>query len=696
MHELKKRALKLLRHKILLVFLLGTSMSFCGWDYFCPIKLTRLEHCSMVLLDENSQLISTRLTEDGYWRFPLKLEAVDPRFIRMLIAFEDKRFFYHPGVDPLALARSAWQWFQAQKIVSGGSTLTLQVIRLLEPRPRTLLNKWVECIRALQLEVHFSKKEILEMYLRLAPYGGNIEGLRAASLAYFGKEPTQLTIAEAALLIAIPQKPTQCRPDTQPVYAKLNRNKVISRMILVNVLNEKEAREALEDAVPAIRCLFPRHALHLIYKSTKFYLEGQEYQTTLNYTLQKQLETYLHRQVKFLEPTQTIAVMIVENKTSHIKAYVGSADFFDDKRYGQIDMNLAIRSPGSTLKPFIYALAFDEGIIHPETLIHDIPTSFGHYAPNNLRDVYHGTVTIRDALQQSLNVPAVAILNRLGPGRFSAHLKNFGAILKFDNASVNPSLPLALGGVGMRLYDLVGLYTALANQGQFRSLVLNKPDQVAEVTESKKLMTKNSSSHITQILATAPAPEGFVDGRAIARTTIAFKTGTSYGYRDAWAIGYTGDYTIGVWVGKPDGTPSLNQLGRTHALPILFRTFSLLPESNKDEIELYTLKPIPLSKALSEFKIGNKMIKNDPALFKMHFPKEGTIIHIEQDKKDWRPIPISLINGSPPFYIFENGYLDENSYPTQEILWRPKNIGFVELTILDSAGQSVSANIELK
>lgn len=745
MQEAKKRPHKflLLRKKSFLwgfLALIFISFGLGLLDYLYPLNLTRFNYRSQVVLDEKDQLLSTLLSTDGYWRLPVQLQEVSPHYRRMLLTFEDKRYYYHPGVDPVAFIRALRQWKNSGRVVSGGSTLTMQVVRLLEPRPRTLINKLKECARALQLEYHFTKKKILEMYLTLAPYGGNIEGIRAASLCYFGKEPLHLTVAESALLIAIPQKPNLFRPDTNPIQAKLHRDKVILRMKEKGLLSNKEATEALEDALPSQKRLFPRHALHLAYavsspkvKTTqnlkKYIFKNnvlQEniqdkiiYHSTLDLFYQKHLEEFLLKEVQFLEANQTISAVIVDNRTHQIKAYVGSADFFNENRAGQVDMIRAIRSPGSTLKPFIYALAFDDGLIHPDTIIHDIPTAFGQYAPNNLKDIFHGTVTIRDALQQSLNVPAVALLDKLGPGRFSAHLGNLGVKLKFENENVNPSLPLALGGVGMSLYDLMSLYTALANQGQYRPLLIEKTEFENEQHNEmwvkmknnsqdknqnlKILMTPKTSSYITKILEEAPAPEGFVDGRAIARTSIAFKTGTSYGYRDAWAIGYTQDYTVGVWVGKPNGTPSLNQLGRTHALPILFKVFNLLPDSGKVTEGSPSTKKQALSAVLKEFKTSDSAkghLANDQKMLKMLFPKNGIVVNLEKientAKTEWRSIPLNWIGGQGPFYVFENGYPLPDAIANREIRWQPKKAGFVELTVLDSMGQSATVNIEVK
>jgi len=756
-----------LKKKTLFLFFLSILFGFFILDKIYPPNLNRFNQTSYLLLDENNEIVSTLISEDGFYRFPVQIEDVSKSYLNMLIAFEDKRFYYHPGIDPIAMCRALWQFGQKGKVVSGGSTLTLQVVRLLEPRKRTFKNKLLECFRALQLEYHFSKKDILRFYLTLAPYGSNIEGVRAASLAYFGKEPKALTVSEAAFLIAIPQKPSIIkfkRSELNLELATKHRDKVIERMEKTNDLSQLEIKEAKEDKIPVKRFPYPRYAQHIAYYY-KYHLDEEDISnvnlpkahlskenllkhkkslyTSLNLPIQIQLESYLKNECQFLEPTQTIAAIIVNNETQEVKAYVGSADFYDEKRFGQIDMVRAIRSPGSLLKPFIYATAFDEGIIHPDTLIQDIPTRFGQYAPSNLKDIFHGTVSIREALQQSLNIPAIAILDTLGPARFCAHLKSFGVTLKFEHDNVNPSLPIGLGGVGMRLWDLVNLYTALANEGKFQPIKIEKHSPIYhkdkknqnKITEEDKLYqnmltSRDAALEITRILEEAPAPEGFVDGRAVLRPAIAFKTGTSYGYRDAFAIGYTRDFTVGVWVGKPDGTPSLNQLGRTHALPILFRIFHLLPKqpnqeqkrlsglsgskskgenSSTTEKSMLSLKTKELPYALrefikrqkSEYKSGNQ--KENP--LKLFFPTEGSVIQLEvlktisdNERKllSFQSIPISFSGGKPPYYLFENGQPHPKPYHSREIPWKPEKPGFYELTLVDSEGHAQSVNIELK
>jgi len=397
MHKQPKARFKFWISALLIVFVL---FGICAriLDVIFPINLNRISDKSSVVLGKDNELLSVLLTQDGYCRLGSKVSEVDPLFIKILIAYEDKRFFSHFGVDPFALVRALIQRIKSGRTISGGSTLTLQTVRLLEPRARTLSNKLIEMLRATQLEYHFSKQEILHLYLTLASYGGNLEGIRSASLAYLNKEPKQLTVAEAALLVALPQKPSRLRPDLYPNQALLNRNKVITRMEKMKILDKEKIKEAMEDKIPHQKYPFPFLAPHLAYSFKFQYPTQKVHQTFIDKTLQLQLEALLKQQAQFLERSQTIAALVVENKTQKVISYVGSADFFAEHKFGQVDIIKSYRSPGSALKPFMYAMGFDQGYIHPNTLIQDIPTLFSDYAPKNFKDVFHGMVTIREAL----------------------------------------------------------------------------------------------------------------------------------------------------------------------------------------------------------------------------------------------------------------------------------------------------------
>ncbi|MGA9487035.1 MAG: penicillin-binding protein 1C, partial [Methylocella sp.] len=393
-----------------------------------PLNLLRAGQGSPVAVDRNEQLLRAFTTPDGRWRLPVAAKDVDPRFLAMLIAYEDHRFYAHSGVDPLSLGRAALQWASHGHIVSGGSTLTMQVARLSEPRPgKSLAGKLSQILRTIKIERRISKAGVLDLYLRLAPYGGNIEGLRAASLSYFGREPKRLSIGEAALLVALPQSPETRRPDRFPDTARTARDVVLDRVFARGVITEAERDTAKREAVPHQRQAFPVLAAHASEEALRRAPEQRVHRLTLDAKLQASLETLAREAAVAIGPKLSCAILVIDNASGEIRAHVGAADYFSQERAGSIDMTRAIRSPGSTLKPFIYALAFENGIAHPETILDDKPRHYGSYAPENFDLSFQGSVTARRALQSSLNLPAVALLDAIGPARFISRLRNAGA-----------------------------------------------------------------------------------------------------------------------------------------------------------------------------------------------------------------------------------------------------------------------------
>ncbi len=493
----------------------------------------------------------------------------------MLMAFEDKRFYDHGGVDVRSLARAAVQLVENRRIVSGASTLTMQVARLVEGHyERSGSAKIRQIVGALRLEHHLDKRQILSLYLRLAPFGGNIEGVRAASLAYFGKEPRRLSVGEAALLVALPQSPEWRRPDRNPRAARLARDRVLQRATEEGVITAAEAERAAHEPVPIGRRAFPKLAPHLAEAEVAANPTQPIHRLTIDRTVQKALEGLAEEQTKLLGQKLSAAILAVDHTTGEVIAHVGSAGYLDDARFGAIDMVNAVRSPGSTLKPFIYGLAFEAGLAHPETLIEDRAVRFGSYAPKNFDEDFHGTVTIRDALAQSLNIPAVKVLAAVGPGKLAGRFRKVGVEPAFPDKSL-PTLAMALGGVGLTLHDVATLYTGLARGGDVVPLMHRRAD-AAEAAKAllqgkqpsrTRLLSPLASWYVTDILKDAPPPLNAKAGR------LAYKTGTSYGYRDAWAVGYDGKYTVAVWVGRPDGASTPGLVGRLTAAPILFDAF---------------------------------------------------------------------------------------------------------------------------
>ena len=508
---------------------------------------------------------------DHVWRHPVTLAEVSPRYLEALENYEDGWFRWHPGVNPLALARAAWQWARHGHIVSGGSTLTMQVARILEPMPKTIPGKLKQILRALQLEAHYSKDDILGIYVNYAPMGGVLEGVEAASRAYLGKPARRLSHADAALLTVLPQAPSRLRPDRQPERARLARDKVLQRM--AGTWSDADIRDALQEPVIAQTVRDPLLAPLLAERLRKEAAGRQRIDTTLDAQAQQTVELLLTHRLGALPPRVSMAALVVDNETLEVRAYAGSADFADSDRFAHVDMVRASRSPGSTLKPFLYGLAMDEGLIHSESLLGDVPQSFGGYQPGNFQQSFHGPVSVSEALVKSLNVPAVEVLERLDPKRFVAALRRGGLKLDFPKGE-SPNLSVILGGAGTSLEQLVGAYTAFARQG-----VAGKPRYTPDAPRVEQRMLSEGAAFIIRDILESGGPVGrAVEAGSGIRRGVAWKTGTSFGFRDAWAIGVSDRLTVGVWVGRPDGTPNPGFFGANIAAPLLVDIFSALDQ----------------------------------------------------------------------------------------------------------------------
>ncbi len=518
---------------------------------------------------EDGTPLTAYADKNGIWRYPISMDEVSPAYLEALFTYEDRWFWYHPGVNPFAMLRAARQYLQADKVLSGGSTLSMQVARILEPMPRRNLgSKLWQVVRALQLEVHYSKRDILTLYLNFAPFGGTLEGVQAASYTYFGKPANRLSDAEAALLAVLPQAPTRYRPDRNPRMARMARDKLLQRMKDLNVWSADRVEGAQLEVVAAQRFASPSTAQLLSRRLTQAYPDQSLIRSTVDITLQQGLEDITRNYAKRLPAHTSAAVLVVDNRTHAVKAYVGSSDFYADARFGQIDMVQAIRSPGSTLKPFLYGMALDEGLVHSESLLTDAPIAFGNYRPQNFSSGFSGPVGLADALRRSLNLPAVQVLNHIGPNAFISRLKNSGAKVLFAEGAT-PNLSVILGGFGSNLESLTGLYTALNQKGQVAPLQLTSSPPNAAPIPSRYLLSPGSAWIIRRILQ-GDHSAARTTATPTSHTALAWKTGTSYGYRDSWALGVQGNYTLGVWVGRPDGTPLLGASGTTTAAPLLF------------------------------------------------------------------------------------------------------------------------------
>ncbi len=536
-------------------------------DFACPLPQPTATAPTLTVLAADGTPLRSWASSDGAQRHPTTPEAVSPLYLEALLHYEDRGFHWHPGVNPAALARAAWQWARHGRIVSGGSTLTMQVARLVDEQAtgRTIPAKLRQIARALQLELHLSKREILALYLNLAPMGGPLEGVETASRAYLGKGAADLSHAEAALLVALPQSPTRLRPDRAVAAAQAARDKVLTRMQTLGVWSAAEVADARLERVfaPPLRArwLAPLAAERQRQQARREGGAPAVIATTLDAGLQARLEQLLADRLNTLPDTASMAALVVDNRSLEVRGYAGSADFGDARRGAHVDMVRAHRSPGSTLKPFLYAMALDEGLIHSESLLIDAPQNFGGYAPGNFQADFSGPVSVAEALQRSLNVPAVDLLDRLGPERFAGRLRHAGLRLRLP-AHAAPNLSLILGGGSTSLEELVGAYTALARGGLAGRPRLTPAEPVTEA----RLMSEGAAFIVREILENGGRPGSpFREGNQ----RVAWKTGTSFGFRDAWALGVTDRYTFGVWIGRPDGTPNPGHFGANAAAPLL-------------------------------------------------------------------------------------------------------------------------------
>ena len=662
-------------------------------DNFGPAPLGRDLDLSKTVLDRNGRLLRSYTTSEGRWRLPATRDEVDPQFLEVLFAYEDQRFWRHSGVDPLAISRAALQLITHGRIVSGGSTITMQVARLLEPRrERSLYVKLRQAVRAVQLERALSKNEILALYLTLAPYGGNLEGIRAASLAYFGKEPRRLTLGEVALLVALPQSPELRRPDRAHGAAKRARDRVLDRIAGHGLFSEGEIARAKQEPVPRARKRMPMIAPHAAGDAMAIAPNRRVHRLTIDAGLQKNLERLARDRARSLGPDMSVAIMVIDNASGEVLARIASPDYFDERRAGQVDLTRAVRSPGSALKPFIYGLGFEDGLIHPDTLIEDRPVRYGSYAPENFDLTFQGTVTIRRALRRSLNVPAVAVLEEVGPSRLATRLGEAGASLMLPRREA-PGLALGLGGVGIRLADLTMLYAGLARLGTVQPLV----EQLdAPRVGAKRLLEPVASWYVAKILQGSPPPDSAAGGR------VAFKTGTSYGYRDAWAVGFDGARTIGVWVGRPDGAPVTGLAGRTAAAPILFDAFArgpqplepLPPAPEGALIATNSKLPLPLQRFAPHAVAAMSFARPVRILF----PPNGASLELSVGAVEDAPdrLPIKIAGGRPPLTVMLNGMPLTAKRGARTLFFEPEGPGFVRLTVTDATGAADSVLVRLQ
>lgn len=678
--------------KRLLAGLAGLFAAVLLLDLVFPPPLTRAHVNSVLVTDRMGKPLRAFAAPDGRWRFAVSVEDLDPAFIDALVRVEDKRFWNHHGTDWFGMIRAAVDSAAAGHVVSGGSTITMQTARMLEPRARNIGSKLIEIWRANQLERRFTKEEILEIYLTLTPYGGNLEGVRAASWSYFGHEADRLSSDEIALLIALPQSPEVRRPDRRPEQARKARDWVAKKLAGYGVFAQGEAEEVAALPVPPVRLDFPDRAWHAADAALS---SGprEDVRSTFDAGLQAELERIALTRAEREGQDVQVSAIVVHVPTRAVRALVGSAS--RDRAGGWIDLTNRSRSPGSTLKPFIYGLAFDDGIASADTRVEDLPRQFAGYQPENFDRMFRGDVRISDALQHSLNIPAVLMLDRIGAERFSAQLAMAGARPRISGSGASghgAGLALALGGAGLTARELAILYAALGDGGIAKPLVWRAEEERASYEDpGRRLISEASSLEILRILQGSPAPEGRMPG-SLTRDApqIAFKTGTSYGFRDAWAAAVSGDHVVVVWIGRADGAPRTGVTGRDSALPVLFEMADRVSHHLRDDGEararLTTERP-------KKARGAQRNLSQDrpPEIL---FPPEGAEL--------WA----GPVNGQPgrPFVLAGRGdgalnwFIDGAPTPLDDAgspIWQPRQPGFYQVTAVDAEGRTSRVRVRV-
>jgi penicillin-binding protein 1C len=545
------KPLKFTRGKIIRYTLAGLLV----WYLFClPRKLFDTNY-STVVCDRNGELLGARTAADGQWRFPPS-DSVPDKFRRCIIAFEDKRFEYHIGFDPLAFGRAVWQNVTQKRIVSGGSTLTMQTVRLSRGKRRTVGEKIIEIILATRLECRHSKSEILALYASHAPFGGNVVGLEAAAWRYFGHDADRLSWAEAATLAVLPNAPSMIHLSRNRAELTAKRNRLLKMLHNKGDIDDVDYDLALGEELPGEPLSLPQIAPHLVAWCHK-HAAGQHIITDIDRDIQLQTESILERwHTQFARnDIRNLAAMIIDVPENKVIAYCGNVKFNSETSANQVDIILSPRSSGSILKPFLYCAALEEGLILPNTLLPDIPLNINGFAPQNFNMQYDGAVPASKVISRSLNVPSVWLLREYGVPKFYDYLKDSG----FSTLTRSPSvygLSLILGGAEITLSDVTHAYARMANTRNDGAIWL-----------------------VFEALKEANRPEE-IDWRYItSMQTVAWKTGTSYGFRDAWAVGVTSRYAVGVWVGNANGEGKPEIVGARTAGPVMFDIFNILPSS---------------------------------------------------------------------------------------------------------------------
>ncbi|MGB0521481.1 MAG: penicillin-binding protein 1C [Flammeovirgaceae bacterium] len=571
---------------------IALKLSYLAFGSFCLFLLLDVVFpfrfkvpYSQLIVTQEGEVIHAFLSSDDKWRMKVELDEINDDLEKAILAKEDRYFRWHFGVNPIAIGRALVNNMSAGKTTSGASTITMQVARLLVPKERTYANKLLEIFRAMQLEWHYSKDEILQLYLNLVPYGGNIEGVKSASILFFGRNPDQLSLAQIVTLTIIPNRPTSLALGKYNETIQQERNKWLTRLQHEEIFAEEQVKDALAEPLKAYRRAYPQLAPHYAYWLHQQMPFQNRIVTGIDANIQDKVngivQNYSKRQAAY--NINNAAALVVDNQTKNVLAYLGSSDFWDNEHAGQVDGIQAIRSPGSTLKPLLYGTSFDLGMYTPQAIVNDVPMDFDGYSPENFNKKFNGSISIENALASSLNVTAVQLLKEMGVTVFIEQLKK----ASFKQVAMDEhqlGLSLALGGCGTSLYELCGLYSALATAGEYRPL----QNQIGKGNHQKHALLRAESAYmVTEILTklTRPdLPNGYQNSHSVPR--IAWKTGTSHRRRDAWAIGYNREYTIGVWLGNFNGEGVRELTGASKAAPLLFELFNALVEHSDDRWNL--------------------------------------------------------------------------------------------------------------
>ena len=538
-----------------------------------PFPRNELEHLptSILLLDRQGEVLRITCSAEDAFCEPYRLDLANDWIGNAMIAAEDKRFFEHPGIDTLALSRALIDNLTHAHILSGASTISMQVIRLIEPRPRTVLTKLIEMFRATQMERILSKPEILEHYLNRAPFGGNLIGIQAASRRYFGKPVAGLTLAESALLAGLPQSPSRLRPDRRPVRARARRDQVLRRMRACGFIDDRQLINALAQPVSVRPLLAPWRAPHFCdyALATRPGVSARQAGiiTTIDGPLQQWAEDLLKRHARMLRQQGVAggAVVVLDTATGAIRAMVGAPDYDDARNAGQVNGALAPRSPGSTLKPFIFTQALEQGLCTPATMLADVPMHLADYEPENFARIFSGPVSAREALVRSLNIPALKLLQQMGQDSLMDTLRKCG-LSTLSQPKSNYGLGIALGGGEVQLLALANAYACLARGGIYRSSHwrADAPD-----TADARLFSPQAVYMLNDMLSGDERNLALYGHVAdVHPPRLAWKTGTSAGFRDAWTLAWNPDFVVGIWLGNPDGKPSPALAGLSAAAPI--------------------------------------------------------------------------------------------------------------------------------